>query len=265
MNISVSMINPGGNITLLVEGMFDKSTKKTINDFLLKQFPKAEQVGFFGQSNTIPQLEMAGGEFCGNAVRSLSHLLLNEKTISLDIEIVGKTIRTGYKDNLIFTEIPIKPSFSSITKISSDLYKVELEGITHLISLREQNDSIDNLKKIAKDLLEQFNLLTSSPAAGVMFVKKSQADTEVIAIDPVVWVRDIQTLFYETACGSGTTAIALWISKNRSENITTLHIQQPSNAIFTAVVEKSQKEFINAQIAGPVQTLFKNKILSIDI
>ncbi|HKK90379.1 MAG TPA: hypothetical protein VJ936_03200 [Desulfobacteraceae bacterium] len=37
--------------------------------------PRVEQVGFYQGEGPLPRLEMAGGEFCGNAARSFACLL----------------------------------------------------------------------------------------------------------------------------------------------------------------------------------------------
>ena len=59
---------------------------------------------------------------------------------------------------------------------------------------------------MAQAYLQQFDLL-SHPAAGVMFVYKTNTSTSLY---PIVWVRDIQTFVFESACGSGTIAYALY-------------------------------------------------------
>jgi len=61
------------------------------------------------------------------------------------------------------------------------------------------------IKAIAHKLLKELGCRISC-RLGVMFLAPSEFG---VRMRPVVLVRDIDTLFYETACGSGTTAIGL--------------------------------------------------------
>lgn len=71
--LTVTILYPGGNTTAIVEGIpSSQLERKRINDAIMKQFPKVEQVGFLDRSK--PLLQMAGGEFCGNATRSAACL-----------------------------------------------------------------------------------------------------------------------------------------------------------------------------------------------
>ena len=50
-------------------------------------------------------------------------------------------------------------------------------------------------------------------AAGVMFIERKNGK---IILSPVVFVKEINTLFYETACGSGSVAVGIYESfKNK--------------------------------------------------
>lgn len=69
----VTILYPGGNTTAIVEGIpSSQLERRRINDVIMKQYPKVEQVGFLDRS--LPRLQMAGGEFCGNATRSAACL-----------------------------------------------------------------------------------------------------------------------------------------------------------------------------------------------
>lgn len=109
-NLDLYILNPGGNITALVEWIpINRSARKTINDKIMKVFPKVEQVGFLDRS--IPRLEMAGGEFCGNATRCAAYLLLGGKLgkISLNVSGGGDKKLTARIDNnkLVWAQMPL--------------------------------------------------------------------------------------------------------------------------------------------------------------
>lgn len=133
---------------------------------------------------------------------------------------------------------------------------VALEGITQVISYRPlKTSSQEKIKIQGFKILKKLGLTQSVPAAGVMFVNKKNG---VISIDPVVWVRDIQTLFYETACASGTTAAAIVETLKRKRNINSFPILQPSGASLLATVRLSKNLISFAEIGGPVNILQKN-------
>ncbi|MDO8610569.1 MAG: hypothetical protein Q7R95_08540, partial [bacterium] len=85
MKLNYFIINPGGNITAIVLGKFTKKIKLKITKSILENNSTIEQVGFWintKNKNFDAKLEMAGGEFCGNALRSLGAILARDKKIN---------------------------------------------------------------------------------------------------------------------------------------------------------------------------------------
>ena len=137
---------------------------------------------------------------------------------------------------------------------------VALEGITQVISYRPLKiSSKEEIKLQGYKILEKLRLTQSVPAAGVMFAKKQYG---IISIDPVVWVRDIQTLFYETACASGTTAIAL-AEANRLERKSraVFSVLQPSGKLLKVLLKLKNGVPDYAEIGGAIKILKKNIFL----
>lgn len=254
----ITILRPGGNDTALVKGIVRKSFRKKINDEIMKKYSNVEQVGFyaFDKKRNLARLEMAGGEFCGNATRSLSYLLLDGKKGDLTLKVSGakSPLKAGVdKNNSAYAQIPIFKTLNSVRKISKKLTLVKIRGIYHLIVNKPSKSSPKTLKKLGKELLRQQNLLLTQPAAGVMFVDKNSKGG--IKIEPIVWVRDIQTLFYETACASGTAAIGLWaIEQSRRDEIK-INVLQPSKQFIEVVVKRDRNKFISAKIEGPIKIL----------
>lgn len=263
----VSILRPGGNDTALIEGIVEKERRKFINDRVMRMFPNVEQVGFYkyNTKNRTAQLEMAGGEFCGNALRSLAYLLLNGKKGKIKFKVTGvnRLLRAGVnKKNTAFAQMPILKNLNSIKKINRNLWLVNLEGISHLIRITSQTLSPNKAKRIAKRLLRASGLLSSRPAAGVMFVKKNRFDSG-LEIEPVVWVRDIETFFYETACASGTAAVGLWCAFQEDKNNIGLKIKQPSKSFIQVNVKKNSQKFLDTYIEGPVKILKAKGVISL--
>lgn len=253
----LTIIRPGGNDTALIEGIPPKSLRKSINDEVMKKFPSIEQVGFYtySKNNKKARLEMAGGEFCGNATRSLAYLLLEGRKGTLDIKVSGTKdfLKTGIKKpNTAFAQMPIYEEEKRIRKVADDIYMVPLKGITQVITALPAISNEIFLKKTAREILDTYNLLSSVPAAGVMFISEINGK---IQIDPIVWVRDIQTFFYETACASGTTAVGLYLAKYKNLANKPISIVQPSGSSISIIVQKESSSLLSALIDGPIAKL----------
>lgn len=261
----ITILRPGGNDTALVPLLLEvPEQRKKLNDTIMSAYPNVEQVGFYSlQPNKEfdAQLIMAGGEFCGNATRSTTFLALGGNPGEIKIKVSGteQILKAGINSDLtVWAQMPIIKDFSCIQR-GDDLTIVNLEGITHVISSLPFIDK-EAAKLKANQILEILDIKMTRPAAGVLFISE---DALGIKMNPFVWVRDIETFFYETACASGTTAVGLAKSFRENQSLENLPIIQPSGEIIYVSVEKGPAEFIEAIISGPVQILEKNISLSL--
>ena len=67
------------------------------------------------------------------------------------------------------------------------------------------------------------------------------------------WVKEINTLFYETACGSGTTAICMVEAYMKKQSVE-IDVLQPSGLIITSYINYNEGDFTKAIILGNVET-----------
>ncbi len=255
MEYFYNIYKPSGNDTALVIGLVnDIALRKIINKSIQENHLNVEQVGFIEKIKGEYFLEMAGGEFCGNATRSAVYYFLDGKQGTLKIQVSGteKVLSAGIdKDDNVWVEMPISESFSDIS-IVNNYQVVKMDGITHVIT--EAHNSLsdeESLKKNAFSILEELDLVSTVQASGVMYI--TYFDTS-IKIDPVVWVRDMDTLYYETACGSGTTAVGLYESKKVGKSIER-YITQPSGLDIKVDVKMDGTKFLSARISGKVDLL----------
>lgn len=200
MKIKYKVYNPAGNITALVIGdNYNLKERRIINNKIMEEDPRIEQVGFVSESEK--RLTMAGGEFCGNATRcAIMYYDIKEKD---SVMINNLVINGGKEKDIIWCEIPVdKYKFSIIEK---DIYKLELEGITMIIVKENLSKKYlsKNLKEEGMKIINRYKVIDD--AVGVIFLER----TEGFKIYPVVWVRDIDTVFLENACGSGTIATSM--------------------------------------------------------
>lgn len=252
--INYAICKPGGNDTALVYGSdYTQEQKKCINDAIMKKHSNVEQVGFI-DFNKKTELQMAGGEFCGNATRSAANLYLDGKAGSIKIIVNGKdVIDAGVDDNKnAWCEIPLYYGADTITLNDDGIYFVKMNGMVSVVIQENIAASYlqqkSKLKEAGMNIIKKYNL-EDNEAVGVMFCECIEG---TIKINPVVWVKSIDTLFYETACGSGTTAVAMVKSFNEKKSLV-VDIIQPSGMIITASITMENGRINKAIISGPVE------------
>lgn len=216
-NFDFELLNPSGNITALVVKNYPREKYQEISNGIMKNNPKVEQVGFLKKySDSIFRLEMAGLEFCGNASRAFACFLLKDKYITSNKFNISVS---GY-DDLIECEVEKKgDNYYSIVDLklnksvndfienkildNIELSVVHLPGISHiLLDQKKFKFNKDNCLKEGKSIIEKLNLI-NLPAVGAIWFDNNQ-------INPVVYVKDIDSLFYENSCGSGSLAFGIY-------------------------------------------------------
>lgn len=254
-NVNYKILNPGGNITAIVLGnKYNNEQKRKINDEILKENLTIEQVGFISTKEN--KLEMAGGEFCVNATRCAIWEYLKGKSGEIELNVSGckdKIIGgiTNKKD--VYVNMQIKKKISDIIEKNAKFNFVKLDGIL-LAIVNEENSKcyIEELKNNEekaklklKEIMKKFK--TNEKAVGIILLEK---EDKKIKINPIIWVKTIDTLYYETACGSGSLATAIY--KNHMEGIEKLEIVQPSGYSINVNLNIKQEYIENAIISGKV-------------
>jgi len=88
----------------------------------------------------------------------------------------------------------------SITANNQPAHLVDLGGIVHVII---EGKMPENYEEIHRQITSELKL-TERDAVGVCWISRSP---DSIEMHPVVWVKGINSFFYETSCGSGTIAV----------------------------------------------------------
>lgn len=244
MKVQYSIYNPAGNITALVLGdEYNSEQRKLINNEIMKKESNVEQVGFLSLKDK--KLTMAGGEFCGNATRCAALYYMKEEK-SIELKINNNRIMAGidYGTLDIWCEVPIEGY--NIIKIGKNIYKIVLKGITILVVY--EVSQYNELKHSAINLIKKYNL--NDDAIGVMFVDNME---NIIKIYPIVWVKDIDTLFFENACGSGTIAVTMLesILKKSSNKYSVI---QPSGSVLKTEITIENNLVTRAILKGEIYT-----------
>lgn len=255
-DIDYKILNPGGNKTALVNGNeYTEDQKKLINDMIMNENPDVEQVGFL--SKTENRLEMAGGEFCINATRCSVYEYLKGKVGEIELSVSGtdKVLRGRVLENgKVEVKLNIDKKISDLVETKGDFVCIKIDGI--LIAVLDEEKSKKYIEKLRKNeeetkkelkqiMIEKIN--TTDKAVGIMLLEKS---SDKIKMNPIVWVKQIDTIFYETACGSGSigTAIFNYLRSNQEE----IEIIQPSGYSIFVKLETKEESIENAIVSGAV-------------
>ena len=250
MRRSILRADPAGNITLFVLDPVPRADRIAAA-IRLMALPgmEAEQVGFrcpplFGGAGRV---EMAGGEFCGNAARAFGMLLARELggLSQVQVEISGcshpVTVEVDETQGAARAEMPLPRSVRPASADGCSGTLVDLTGIAHFV-VEGVPPSLDFFRN-AESLFSQ---LSGLEAYGVIFLDPSSG-----TMTPLVKVPSAGTLVWEGSCGSGSLAAAIAQSQHIADGAFAQSYLQPSGVIQAAVTRRNGVA-VSAWIGGPV-------------
>lgn len=256
MKLNVAVLNPAGNITLIVTTPVDKPRYAGIAGRLLNMPGLGgEQVGFLEQPRNggMVRLEMMGGEFCGNALRGAGYYYALRKGIHeravIPTEISGSNwpleVEVNIAESTAKAEMPLPISVREITLKGYAVKTVLYEGIVHFIVPLPEPD-----EELIKAAVAYSIGSLDAGAVGVMFF-----DRDSMSILPAVYVHDTGSLIYEKSCGSGSAAVSYVSALDLPDGQYCLDVRQPGGII---VVELSKQ-------VGRIEKLTIGGKVSIDL
>lgn len=257
---NIVVANPANNITVFVLDYIERENYKDIaKDILENTAFNAEQVGFVKEPimGGDVRLEMMGGEFCGNASRSIGMLFARQNNIesgNVLVEITGSdrplNTKVNLKDETAEIEMPIPKGIESINVDELGNFPIVLiDGINHIIA--EGIDSTEqNFEKFKDAVYKNYDI----EAFGVMFF-----DKEKNYITPAVYVKDTDTTFFESSCGSGTLATVTYLGQDLKDGVLKFDIKQPGGTIASQIYKENGK-IKKITIGGVVKLSDKIKI-----
>lgn len=234
MELTLYAANPAGNITLLVETPVERESRYLVAKQLLeKDILHGEQVGFLTepQLGGLIRLEMMGGEFCGNAARSVGYWYASryecDRMVPVEISGCGHVLRVAVDGDSAWADMPIPMSVEPVDVEGIPMTAVRFEGILHLVadlSPLPQKQVAELMPRLAK----QFRI----PALGIMFLNGDR-------MTPVVYVEDTDSLIWENSCASGSAAVACKAAAAERDGIIRQDLAQPGGTISTEVICKN--------------------------
>lgn len=257
--IRICIANPAGNITIFVLDPFPRSQYQAVASQLLAMKElRGEQVAFITGPDS---LEMCGLEFCGNASRSFALLKAKKEGLQghgiMDISVSGCSERlqvvVDTSNNYTKIKMPLPRDVAApdvietagtdaLCALMEGAWIVDMDGIIHVV-VQDKAPTRENFDLIKKYINDKYD----PPAMGVMFF-----DTATSRLTPVVYVKEVDTTYFEGSCGSGSTAVAAAFCQEERTGTFSFALPQPAGTI-TASCEKAHGELKAIYIEGPVQ------------
>ena len=249
-------MNPTGNQTILVDTMIPEVNQPDTAAKLMQLEPSAEQVGFLSPSqNSDISLRMAGGEFCGNAAMSAAVSCgikrgWTKGTFAVSISGADQPVKVqilNTEENVWegTVEMPRPNWIQTVTFSSGQSFPVvSFPGIAHVMV----KDSLPSSE--AEKLAVSFCRELGAKALGMMFL-----DAENYVLTPLVYVPAAETLFWESTCASGTTAVGAWMANEAGREIAA-QLRQPGG-----ILEIYAETNGALQLKGHVSCVYEKTVL----
>jgi diaminopimelate epimerase len=210
MRIDYTLLDPTGNLTILVGTPVAAADQPRLAAALMAAEPGAEQVGFLTRPapDADVALRMAGGEFCGNAAMSAAALFCAQnaqKRAMLRVTVSGETVAVSAEETardafVCAVEMPRPQRISE----AFGFPLVAFSGISHLIVTAPMS------RAAAEAAAPDWCAALGAEALGMMLLSPDGA-----RLDPLVWVPAADTLVWERSCASGTAAAGAYLAAAR--------------------------------------------------
>ena len=227
MRIPFSKWSTCGNITLFLEQPLPAALHVAACAAVLQpSHLYAEQSGTLDLTASPPRLTMMGGEFCVNATRAFAALLAARGYLAQTdshcwtgcVEVSGAQyplpVKVTQLDAAHFISSACLPLFPlPVAAIQAPgVTLVRLPGIAHLILDTAIHPlpcgGPEEILRSAATWRKTYDL-DAEEASGVIWLEQSRDDASRLAITPVVRVRETNSAYLETSCGSGSLAAVL--------------------------------------------------------
>ena len=227
-DMNYSILDPTGNITAIITDHVDAELRAEAAERVMKCEKSVEQVGFLLPGNAAgfvydAELQMAGGEFCGNASMSAAAMVAMQREMNPG-EKCCIVLKVSGADGPVPVELEAlsRASFRGrvsmpraqeiseviIPEAEMTVPVVKMPGITHVIV--PESLGLDRAERLLPLMCRAFK----ADAMGMMLI-----DEAWTRITPVVYVPGADTLVRENSCASGTAAVGAYIASLEDAHI----------------------------------------------
>ncbi|MBQ7566594.1 MAG: hypothetical protein IJT18_05680 [Oscillospiraceae bacterium] len=256
--VSYALMDPDGNRTVLVTTPVSVAEQPAVAAALMAQEPTAEQTGFFSREGDKLTLRMAGGEFCGNATMSAAAYHAVKAGISggvfavtvsgadAPVRVELEPLSGGAWQGTVAMPTPVSARQVRFPD-GQTLPVVAFKGISHVIA--EQPISREDAERLVKSRCAYLG----ADALGLLFL-----DRRANTLTPLVYVPAADTLFWESACGSGASAVGWWLACEVDKRVTSA-FRQPGGTLTVTASPDGE-----ITLRGTVRCVYE-KTVSIDL
>jgi len=235
MVLDYTVLDPTGNITVLVRTPVLTERQPAVAGELLRAEQTSEQVGFLspGCGGADIALRMAGGEFCGNATMCAATVFCAQRgetdaAVTVDVSGAHAPLRVAVhaqKDGSYLCEEQLprcanpEEAILPLNGVARRLPLIRFGGISHLI-LPGDTD-----RKIAEYAAPRWCAELGAAALGLMLLDETTGK-----LTPLVYVPGGDTLYWEHSCASGSAAVGAYIAWKRGAVVET-DLLQPGGTL----------------------------------
>lgn len=244
-SIKITIADPAGNITAFVHDKFERAEYAHVAEQILDMKElHVEQVAFVLDApecgRAEGRMEMCGLEFCGNATRTFGLMTARELGISgegevfVDVSGADEILTVAVNTDTNYTKVKM-PTYQEIKAVDmcgclsndtlTNVKAVDFGGIIHFI-LQDVEASVENFDRIKRFVYESSN----PPAFGAMFYNTSSGK-----LTPVVYVKDVDSTYFEGSCASGTASCAIAFGTGKPDGNYVFTFTQPAGTIDASV------------------------------
>jgi histidine racemase len=262
--------SPTQNMTILVKTAFPMEEHSRIAAAVMAyDHVHAEQVGFIdvpSASEAAASLQMAGGEFCGNACMALAAVLASEEEISgsnwteFAIEASGAEglitcqVVKSAEHYVCRLDMPhprkIEQTTVRFEEENLQLVMVRYENGLHLVIEVEQFSS--DIRRKAERLARLIGVTLGAGLIGILLFSP-----ENLELEPLIYVPSIDSMLWERGCGSGTASLGAYLSW-KSNGTVTAPIKQAGGIIHVRA-DWDKGRITSLKIEGNVRIVAKGK------
>lgn len=268
--IDLIVMDPAGNTTLMVltpvpRSEYAETAKKLLEiDFgpqcSWRDVAYGEQVSYVVEEDS-PHMDMCGLEFCGNASRSYAYYRVlyrgegedlgnGRKRIKVRVsgcdEPLTAVVDKNAHDSVIQMPRPVdvKTVDTAPAGVEGEHPFIIFDGISHLVVKGEEPDA-DKFDRLKEYFYREID--PGMDAFGVMFVNE-----EKDLMSPVVYVRDVDTTYFEGSCASGTAAASAAKAIEQADGIYEYKFRQPDGTLYS-VVTKEDGDITDVNLGGIIE------------
>ncbi|ASB89520.1 diaminopimelate epimerase [Bacillus sonorensis] len=262
--------NPTQNMTILIKSNYPIEDYKHIASKIMSyDSVYAEQVGFIEKpinNQADAHLQMAGGEFCGNACMALAAFLASEKglqqhlktDIVLEASGAEELIKCQVKRNSdtfdcqVSMPIPKKIEQRTINYVDSDINIIIVRYHEFIHIVIEVQDFSQSIKEKAQSLAKLLGVALDANLIGILLYK-TQSDE----LAPLIYVPHLDSLVWERGCGSGTASVGAYLAWKKKGEVVA-KIRQPGGTI-QVFADCNKEKLTNLKIEGSVGIVAEGK------